>query len=84
MNKKMHNGHDSQQCRWMFERLSEYIDNELDEVTCKDIEQHAVDCIPCQVCLGTLKRTIEMCKRMEPEPVPAAFSIRLKEMIERL
>ena len=68
----------------MFEKLSEYIDNELDEVTCKDIERHANDCIPCQVCLGTLKRTIEICKSMEPEPVPAVFSSSLKEMIEKL
>ena len=32
----------------MFEKLSEYIDKELDDVTCKDIEKHAQDCIPWQ------------------------------------
>jgi proteasome lid subunit RPN8/RPN11 len=68
----------------MFEKLSEYIDNELDAATCKDVERHAKDCIPCQVCLGTLKRTIEMCKNTEPEPVPEMVSERLKEFIETL
>ena len=68
----------------MFEKLSEYIDNELDALTCKDIERHAEECIPCQVCIGTLERTIEMCRRMEPEPVPAVFSSRLKALIENL
>jgi len=68
----------------MFEKLSEYIDDELDEITCKDIERHAEDCIPCQVCLGTLKRTIEMCRNMESKPVPEDFSRRLKDLVQSL
>ena len=79
-----HNTHDPKKCRWMFEKLSEYIDNELDDVTCKDIERHSKECIPCQVCLGTLKRTIDLCKNMETEPVPEMFSARLKELILEL
>ena len=79
-----HNDHNPAQCRWMFEKLSEYIDNELDAATCKDIERHAKDCIPCQVCLGTLKRTIDMCKQTEPEPVPEMVSARLREFIKTL
>ena len=55
-----HDTHDPKFCREMFEKLSEYIDKELDEVTCKDIEEHSRDCIPCQVCLGTLKQAIDL------------------------
>lgn len=80
----MNTTHDPKKCRWMFEKLSEYIDSELDAVTCRDIERHAQDCIPCQVCMGTLKRTIELCKGMEPDPVPETFSTRLRELIESL
>ena len=65
----------------MFEKLSEYIDNELDEATCKNIQRHMEECIPCQICLGTMKRTIALCKNMENEPVPEIISARLKEMI---
>ena len=79
-----HDTHDPKLCREMFEKLSEYIDKELDEVTCKDIEKHARDCIPCQVCLGTLKQAIELCKKMKPEPVPTEFSARLKDLIASL
>lgn len=73
--------HDPEKCRWMFEKLSEYIDKELDALTCSDIERHAESCIPCQVCLGTLKRTIELCRKMESEPVPETFSERLREFV---
>ena len=54
-----HSEHDHKDCLTMFEKLSEYIDRELDEVTCKDIEKHAKKCVPCNVCLETLKRTVE-------------------------
>jgi anti-sigma factor RsiW len=75
--------HDPEKCRFMFEKLSEYIDNELDALTCRDIERHAQDCIACQVCLGTLKKTIELCKKMETEPVPEIFSEKLREFIRK-
>ncbi|MFC1798990.1 anti-sigma factor family protein [Thermodesulfobacteriota bacterium] len=76
--------HHSAACIAMFERLSEYIDNELDEVSCKDIERHARECIKCKTCLGTLKRTIDMCKHTGSPPVPNYFSLRLKEYIQNL
>ena len=79
-----HDTHHPERCREMFEKLSEYIDRELDEVTCKDIEEHAQNCIPCQVCLGTLKQTIDLCKEMKPEPVPEDFSARLQDIISGL
>lgn len=77
-----HHPHDPEKCRWMFEKLSEYIDNELDDITCKDIERHAQACIPCKVCLGTLKRTIDLCRNMENKPVPEEVSARLKAFIQ--
>ena len=79
-----HDTHDPEKCRLMFEKLSEYIDNELDEVTCSEIERHMKACINCQVCLATLKRVIDLCKNMKPEPVPQAFSSRLKELTLKL
>ena len=78
------NHHHDEDCISMFEKLSEYIDNELDEVSCKDIESHAKSCIKCQVCLETLKRTIKLCKEAEGKPVPELFSRRLKEVVQEL
>ena len=68
----------------MFEKLSEYIDNELDELTCKDIERHVHDCIGCKSCLATLKQTIALCKHTENKPVPEAFSMKLKDVIQNM
>lgn len=76
--------HDHEVCLKMFEKLSEYIDNELDAVTCEDIEAHASTCISCKVCLETLKRTIDLCRHSGTRTVPEAFSSRLMEAIARL
>ena len=54
----------------MFDKLSEYLDNELDEATCKKIEKHVKECVACFVCLQTLKRTVDLCKQTADRPVP--------------
>ena len=76
--------HDMKSCLAMFEKLSEYIDNELDELTCRDIERHARECIRCKTCLDTLKRTIDLCHNAGDKPVPETFSLRLKSFIQSL
>jgi anti-sigma factor RsiW len=76
--------HHHAECVKLFSRLSEYIDNELDEVTCQDIEQHLANCKPCKVCLETLKRTVALCRNMKDQPVPEAFSTRLKAILQSL
>ena len=69
--------HDHKHCLELFEKLSEYLDNELDAVTCKDIEKHIKECVPCFVCLQTLKLTVDLCKSTGNRPVPRDFSKKL-------
>ncbi len=73
--------HSHKNCVALFERLSEYIDKELAPPTCKDIEAHIKACKPCQVCLGTLKQTVDLCKNLDRHQVPATFSLKLKHAI---
>ena len=82
----MAHDHNREDCLAMFARLSEYLDNELDALTCKDIEVHARECIPCKACLETLRQTIGLCRSLAPDekPVPEAFSKRLKTLIRNL
>jgi hypothetical protein len=68
----------------MFAKLSEYLDQELDEATCEDIRRHAESCVPCEACLETLRRTVDLCHQFDQVPVPEDFSRRLKEMVDSL
>jgi len=76
--------HDHRHCLKLFDKLSEYLDNELDEATRKDIEEHVKECVACFVCLQTLKRTVDLCKQAADRPVPRAFSRKLWEAIHKL
>jgi anti-sigma factor RsiW len=76
--------HPHKDCLAMFEKLSEYLDRELDEVDCREIERHAESCIQCQSCLETLRRTSELCHSLPEHNVPADFSQRLKTLVEEL
>jgi anti-sigma factor RsiW len=80
--------HDHQQCRAFFEKLSEYIDHELDQETCKLIEKHLQHCQPCQACLATLQQTVALCREMRSteaaSAVPEEFSKRLRAMIRQI
>jgi anti-sigma factor RsiW len=77
-------GHDHKHCLEMFKRLSEYLDNELDDITCKEIEAHVEKCVPCFACMQTLKRTVDLCKQAADQPVPRDFSEKLKELVQNM
>lgn len=73
------------ECLELFDKLSAYIDNELDSNDCRSIEQHLLNCDACQSCLGALKRTIALCRGTATTvPVPEKVSQRLKALVKQL
>ena len=68
----------------MFEKLSEYIDGEVDLDTCAEIEKHIDKCVACKICLTTLKRTVKLCKEVKQSPVPEDVSKRIQDLIKGL
>jgi RNA polymerase sigma-70 factor (ECF subfamily) len=58
-------------CKEMFAELSSYLDDELDESLCEELEKHMSGCEPCKAFLASLEKTIEQCRiapRDEPDP----------------
>jgi RNA polymerase sigma-70 factor (ECF subfamily) len=75
---------DHKKCRELFAKLSEYMDNELDQANCDAIEAHLQQCPPCQACLATLKQTVALCREMKSSDMPKEASDRLRTMIEKM
>jgi len=71
-------------CRKLFQSLSAYIDGEISPDTREKIEAHAARCVPCRVCLETLKQTLALCKALPDPPAPEAFVERLGQTFSRL
>jgi RNA polymerase sigma-70 factor (ECF subfamily) len=51
-------GKESAGCKAIFERLSEYLDEELDAGLCSEVDEHLDGCAPCKKFLESLRRTV--------------------------
>ena len=68
-------------CKKYFERISEYLDGELDDRTCKEIEAHLKNCPECLECLNSLKKSIRLCKKAGHEEMPPDMRERLRSRL---
>lgn len=73
-----------QHCLAMFDKLSQFIDNELDAVTHQKIERHVKTCLPCYSCLETLKRTVAFCRQTRNRPIPDTLTLALRELVQNM
>jgi RNA polymerase sigma-70 factor (ECF subfamily) len=65
-------------CKAMFAELSDYLDEQLDDSLCEELERHMNGCEPCQAFVATLEATIEQCRNSTAE-CPPARAARLRE-----
>ncbi len=71
-------------CKAMFAELSNYLDEQLDDSLCEELERHLNGCEPCQAFLASLKATVEQCRRSPSEgPDPQkAGRLRMKVLAD--
>lgn len=73
---------DTETCRHLLGELSAYLDGELSEVVCVEIERHLMECADCRVVVDTLRKTI-LLYRTAPQPgFPAAVRKRLYKALD--
>jgi anti-sigma factor RsiW len=53
----------------MFAELSNYLDDELDNSLCEELEKHMDGCEPCKAFLSSLEKSIQQC-HMAPNDSP--------------
>jgi len=56
-------------CKALFAQLSDYLDEQLDDSLCDELEKHLDGCQPCKAFLESLERSIQQC-RMAPKQSP--------------
>jgi RNA polymerase sigma-70 factor (ECF subfamily) len=57
-------------CKAMFAELSNYLDEQLDDSLCDELEKHLDGCGPCKAFLASLEATIQECRTL-PADQPA-------------
>lgn len=71
-------------CKQIFEKLSDYLDREVDPKICRDIEEHIKDCKPCVKFINTLSKTMELFRgvgRAKSEDIPKPVSTKLMSFL---
>ena len=68
----------SENCRHLLESLSDYMDGELGDELCSELERHLAGCEDCQIVVDTLRKTITLYQATSTAPsVPTDVRERL-------
>ncbi len=76
-----HPGKPAGNCGEMFAELSSYLDRELPEDSCRQIEEHLAGCEPCIEFVRSLRQTIDLCHEHTPEEIPPPLSPEAREKL---
>ncbi len=68
-------------CKAMFAELSNYLDEQLDDSLCEELERHLGGCEPCKVFLSSLEATIEQCRTAPMESPESKTAVRLRKQL---
>ena len=71
----------SARCKAMFAELSNYLDEQLDDSLCEELERHLGGCEPCKAFLSSLEATIEQCRTSPTEGPSSKKAVRLRKQL---
>ena len=63
----------------MFAELSSYLDDELDDSLCEELEKHMEGCEPCKAFLTSLEKSIEQCRTAPNDTPDPRVATRLRQ-----
>ena len=63
-----------QECKEVFARLSEYLDGDLPDGACAELERHIEGCAPCVEFIESLRKSVRLGKQYHPAEEPPPLS----------
>ena len=70
-------------CKDLFEKMSEYLDGEMDLSMIEEAERHLGHCIECKETLETFRKSVALLKRTEGKKLPEDDRKRLEALIHK-
>lgn len=65
-------------CKEMFAELSNFLDDDLDDSLCEELEKHLNGCEPCKAFLSSLEKSIQQCRTSPNESPDPRVAARLR------
>ena len=69
-------------CNDFLKELSDYLDESVEGKLRQELETHITECPNCWVMLDTTKKTLQIYKGLEPEPLPSELHSRLMTALD--
>jgi len=70
-------------CRYLLDSLSDYIDNQLEEELCRELEKHLAGCENCKIVVDTLRKTVYLYQVTTAQPeLPNEIRQRLYQKLD--
>lgn len=73
--------HDESVCRELLAQFSEYIDGELEQALCAQLEAHLAECPNCRVMFDTVRKTITLYHSSGTPELPSDVHDRLYRVL---
>ena len=70
-------------CNQKIQNICDYIDGELDQSLCEEIDKHLKDCRNCLILVDTLRQTVVLCREAKQERLPAEIEKKLNDALRR-
>jgi anti-sigma factor RsiW len=70
-------------CKDFLRELSDYLDESVDVEVKAKLEKHMAECPNCWVIADTTRKTIQIYKGVDPQPLPTDVQDRLMRALER-
>lgn len=71
-------------CAAILDKVSAYLDQELDSATCAVIDQHCSGCPACAELIAGLRQTVGLCRETGARPLPPGVRARARASIRKL
>jgi anti-sigma factor (TIGR02949 family) len=63
-------------CHHLLDSLSEFVDGELKDELCTELERHLAECEDCRIVVDTLKKTVYLYHSTSSEPTTIPFDVK--------
>jgi anti-sigma factor RsiW len=70
-------------CKQFLQELNDYLDPNVDTETKTHLESHVTKCPNCFVLVDTTKKTLQIYKGLQEQPIPEDVQTRLWDALER-
>lgn len=74
----------SRKCKQIFANLSEYLDGNLDDALCQELERHMAGCAPCEAFLSSLRNTIQRTHALPAASPAQKVAVQARARLTRL